>query len=332
MKKIMNFADDFVNESLEGILCAHPYLLRMVDSNIRAICRYNAPVRGKVAIVTGGGYGHLPTFLGYVGEGMADGVAVGNAFTSPSCDSILAVTRETHSGNGVLYLYGNYVGDSMNFDMAAETMMSEGVETRSVRVSDDVASAPRVEWVQRRGVAGLFFAYKVAGARAGEHATLSEVARVTQKVVERTATMGVAMSSCSLPGETKGIFEIEEDEIEIGMGIHGEPGVKHCKMLTAREIADNLANRILDDLALESGARVAVLVNGLGSTTLEELHLLYREIKPVLLRRGVTPERVYVGEYATSFEMAGASVSLLRLDDELLRLLDAPCNTPFIRL
>jgi dihydroxyacetone kinase len=233
MKKILNSNESFVDESLEGILAAHGDMLKACGSDIRAVFRADAPVKNKVAIVTGGGYGHLPVFLGYVGKGLADGVAVGNVFTSPSCDTIINVTREVDGGKGVLYLFGNYVGDGMNFDMAGEIVGLDGIETRIVKVSDDIASAPRESWQQRRGVAGLFFVYKTAGAKAEQLADLVEVQRIAEKTAERTATMGIAMSSCWVPGAGRPIFEISEEDIEVGMGIHGEPGVERIKLETS---------------------------------------------------------------------------------------------------
>lgn len=326
----MNHSENFVRESLEGILLAYPRQLKMTADNIQAICRYDAPVSGKVSIVTGGGYGHLPVFLGYVGNGLADGVAVGNSFTSPSSQTILDVSHQVHGGKGILYLFGNYFGDAMNFDMASQLLEEENIRTEIVRFCDDIASAPRTQWESRRGVAGLVFAYKTAGAMADEYATLDEVARIARKTAERTATLGVALSSCSLPGQSD-IFQIAKDEMEVGMGIHGEPGVKRCKMLSSKEIAELTVNRLIEDLCVQQGDRIAVLINGLGSTTLEELHILYKDAKRTFVDHGVDVTRVYIGEFATSFEMAGASVSVLKLDEELLRLLDKPATSPFVR-
>jgi dihydroxyacetone kinase len=257
MKKILNSNESFVDESLEGILAAHGDMLKACGSDIRAVFRADAPVKNKVAIVTGGGYGHLPVFLGYVGKGLADGVAVGNVFTSPSCDTIINVTREVDGGKGVLYLFGNYVGDGMNFDMAGEIVGLDGIETRIVKVSDDIASAPRDSWQQRRGVAGLFFVYKTAGAKAEQLADLAEVQRIAEKTAERTATMGIAMSSCWVPGAGRPIFEISEEDIEVGMGIHGEPGVERIKLETSKEIAQRIVPKLVEDLGLndKSGFR-----------------------------------------------------------------------------
>ncbi|MGI5917600.1 MAG: dihydroxyacetone kinase subunit DhaK [Anaerolineae bacterium] len=328
MKKIINDPMAFVDEMLEGILAAHPDQLR-ATSDPRAIVRADAPVEGKVAILTGGGSGHLPVFLGYVGVGLADGVAVGNVFSSPSAETMYEATLAAHGGAGALYLYGNYSGDVMNFDMAAEMAAMDDIRVETVLVSDDVASAPRDSWQRRRGIAGLFFAYKIAGARAEEMATLDEVVAVTQKVVASTASMGVALSPCILPAAGVPTFEIGEGEMEIGMGIHGEAGVHRGPLAGADEIAERLTGDTIADLSLSKGDTVTVLVNGLGATPPEELYILYRKARQILDGAGIRVHRSYVGEYATSMEMAGASISLLKLDDELARLLDAPARSPF---
>ena len=329
MQKIINDPVAFPAEVLEGILAAHPDRLRAAEDP-RAIVRADAPVAGKVAIATGGGSGHLPVFLGYVGEGLADGVAVGNVFASPSTDQMLAVTRAIHGGAGVLYLYGNYGGDCLNFDLAAELAADEGIEVATVLGADDIASAPPERANRRRGIAGIFFLYKVAGAKAAEGASLAEVVATTQRAAAGVRSMGVALSSCTVPAAGKPTFELPAGEMEIGMGIHGEPGVRRGRLATADEIADELMAAILADLPYQPGDEVAVLVNGLGATPKEELYLLYRRAAAILAERSITVHRAYVGEYATSLEMAGASISLLRLDDELRRLVDAPMDSPFV--
>ncbi|WP_313563480.1 dihydroxyacetone kinase subunit DhaK [Ruminiclostridium cellobioparum] len=332
MKKILNHADNFVEDSLKGILLAYPELLAAHPEDIKAVHRAGAPIQEKVAIVTGGGYGHIPVFLGYVGKGLCDGVAVGNVFTSPGCETILNVTRQVNANKGVLYLFGNYMGDCMNFEMAAEIAEMEGIKTETVKVSDDIASAPRESWKERRGIAGIFFAYKIAGACAERLAALEEVKAIAEKTIENAATFGVALSSCWLPGSEKKIFEIGEDDMEIGMGIHGEPGVKRGRLTSSCEITEILLPSILEDLSIKEGQRVAILVNGLGATSQEELFILYKDINEALAARGIEPVRVFVGEYATSLEMVGASISILKLDDELLELLDAPAYTPFVNV
>jgi dihydroxyacetone kinase len=328
VQKFLNDPDRFVDEMLEGILAAHPDRLRAADDP-RAIVRADAPISGKVAIATGGGSGHLPLFMGYVGEGLADGAAIGNVFASPSADQMLGVTRAIHGGAGVLYIYGNYGGDILNFDLAAELAADEGIEVRTLLGADDVASAPKGSEDRRRGIAGTFFLYKVAGARAAEGASLAEVYDVTDRASRNMRTMGVALSPCIIPAAGRATFELPAGEMEIGMGIHGEPGVRRGPLETADEIGEELTAAILDDLGLAAGDRIGVLVNGLGATPKEELYILYRKVAEVLAIRRLDVHRVWVGEYATSLEMAGASISVIRLDDELTRLLDAPADSPF---
>jgi dihydroxyacetone kinase len=332
MKKVMNDPLKFVDESLEGIVAANSSALKFAPDDMRAVIRFDAPVANKVAIVTGGGYGHLPTFLGFVGKGLCDGVAVGNVFTSPSSDSIVSVAKAVHAKQGILFLFGNYAGDTMNFEMAADELAIENIRSEILKVSDDVASAPRANWEERRGVAGLFFAYKVAGAMAERGASLEQVCAVTQKVIRQTATMGIALSSCQLPAANKPIFEIGDKEMELGMGIHGEPGVERVALKTSEEIAESILKRLIDDLQLQSGSRVAILVNGLGATSREELYILFRDSKKLLDKAGIKVVKVYVDEFATSLEMQGASITLSSVDDELVSLLDQPVYTPFIRL
>lgn len=331
MQKIINDPFHFVDEMLDGILKAHPDKLKGVPGDPRAIVRADAPVLGKVGIITGGGSGHLPVFMGYVGKGLCHGASIGNVFSSPSGNQMLNATRAANGGAGVLYLYGNYAGDTMNFDMAAEMAESERITVASVRVADDVASAPAAEAHRRRGVAGIFFAYKIAGAAAEAGMSLDEVRRLAEKTCSRMRSMGVALSSCTVPAAGRPTFSIGEGEMEIGMGIHGEPGVQRGPLKSANEIADSLLERVLAEVSLQKGDRVAVLVNGLGATPKEELYILYRRVHDVLAERGVTIHRPYVGEYATSLEMAGASITLLHLDDELTDLLDAPASSPFFQ-
>jgi len=329
MKKIINCPENFVNEVIEGILIAHPDKLRAVSEDKRSLVRLNSPIPGKVAIATGGGSGHLPIFLGYVGTGLADGVAVGNVFSSPTPAQMLAVTNAINGGAGILYLYGNYQGDTLNFDMAAEMARLEGIQVETVLVSDDIASAPRNKWKTRRGVAGLFFAYKIAGACAEEGANLQTVKRVAEKVVENTCSMGVALSPCIVPEAGRPGFHLGDDEMEIGMGIHGERGVRRGQLQTADEITTTLIESIIDDLPFTKGDSVAILVNGLGATPKEELYIMYRKASEILSKAEINISRKFVGEYATSMEMAGASISLLRLDKELIKLLDAEADSPF---
>ena len=329
MKKMLNIPEAFVPEMLEGLLLAHPDQLAQAGDDLHAIVRAEAPLAGKVALATGGGSGHLPVFLGYVGQGMLDGCAVGDVFASPPAETMLEVTRRIHGGKGVVYIYGNYYGDTMNFDMAAEMAELEDIPVRTVLVKDDVASAPPAEAGRRRGVAGMVFAFKVAGAKAAQGGSLDEVAAAAEKALANLRTMGVALSPRTVPAAGKPTFSIAEDEMEIGMGIHGERGMKREKLQTADEIAERMTLAILADLNAAAGDRLAVMVNGLGATPPEELYILYRKAHQLLSARGIQVHRAYVGEYATSMEMAGASLTFFRLDDELAALLDYPAHTPF---
>ncbi|GMA63482.1 dihydroxyacetone kinase subunit DhaK [Alicyclobacillus fastidiosus] len=330
MKKILNNPSDFVDESLRGIVLAHSDMLRSVGDP-RVIVRSDAPVRGKVAIATGGGYGHLPVFLGYVGQGLADGACVGNVFSSPSADAMLTVTKSIDGGAGVLYLYGNYFGDKMNFDLAAEMARDEGIQVETVRVTDDVASAPAEQMSKRRGVAGVFFVYKIAGACAESGASLEEVKRLAEEVVINVRTMGIGFSPCTIPASGKPTFEIADNEVEIGIGIHGEPGISRQETAPAKELVSQLLAHLTADLDLVPGDEVSILVNGTGSTPLEELYVAYKEAHSWLSQKGIKIFKPFVGEYATSLEMAGFSISVLKLDETMKALLQAPVNTPFIK-
>jgi dihydroxyacetone kinase/dihydroxyacetone kinase-like protein len=329
VKKLINNPDAFVDEMLEGLLLAHPDQLRSASPDNRALVRTDAPVAGKVGIVTGGGSGHLPVFLGYVGVGLCTGVAVGNVFSSPSAEQCLAATKASDGGAGVLYLYGNYGGDVLNFDLAADMAELEGIQTRTVLVTDDVASQPPERAADRRGVAGLVLAYKVAGAAAERGDSLDEVAAAAQAAVDATRTMGIGLSPTILPTVGKPTFELDEGQMEIGIGIHGEPGIHRGPLETADQVADRLLDAIVADLGLTGGERVVVLVNGMGATPLEELYIVYRRVHKRLTDLGVTIHRRYIGEYATSLEMAGASLTVMRLDDRLTELIDAPARSPF---
>ena len=282
MKKIINDPMAVVDEMMDGILKAHPGALKSVGGDLRAIVRADAPVKGKVAIATGGGSGHLPVFMGYVGKGLVDGSSIGNVFSSPTTGQMFKVTKAIDGGAGVLYLYGRYQGDMMNFDSAAEMAADEGIKVETVLVSDDVASAPPAEWQRRRGVAGLFFAYKIAGAKAAEGASLEAVKSTTEKALAGVRSMGVALGPCIVPAVGKPTFTLGEDEMEIGMGIHGEAGVKRGPMKKADEIAEILLETILKDLPYKKGDEVSLLVNSLGGTPLEELYILYRKAAQLL--------------------------------------------------
>ena len=334
MKKIINKPEDYVTEMLEGLYIAHSDLITCTGGDVHClVAAHKKP--GKVGIATGGGSGHLPLFLGYVGKGMLDGCSVGDVFQSPSAEQMLAVTREIDSGAGVLYIYGNYNGDIFNFDMAAEMADFESsIRVESVVAGEDVASAAPTkpgEKNPRRGVAGIFFLYKCAGAAADKMMNLDEVRRIAEKAAANVRTMGVALTPCTVPRVGSPGFSIADDEMEIGMGIHGEPGIRRGKLEPADRITDEMLEKIVADLPYQKGDEVAVLVNGLGATPLDEQYIVTRRIDRDLKERGISVYRYYVGEYATSLEMAGFSISLLKLDDELKELLDAPAQTPFFR-
>lgn len=329
MKKFLNKPEAFVDEMLEGILAAHPDQLKNVADDLRCIVRADAPKSGKVALATGGGSGHLPLFLGYVGQGMLDGCSVGGVFQSPSAEQMLEVTKAIHGGKGVLYIYGNYGGDIMNFDMSTEMADMEDIRVESYVAGEDVASAPKGEEGKRRGVAGIFYVYKCAGAKADEGADLDEVKRVAEKAGANVRTMGVALSPVIVPEVGKPSFTIGEGEMEIGMGIHGEPGIRRGTLQTADEVVQEMMDKILPDLPYQKGDEVSVLVNGLGATPKEELYVAYRKVAAILKDLGISVFKVYVGEFATSLEMTGFSISVLKLDPELKGLLAKPARTPF---
>ncbi len=331
MKKIINQPDQFVDEVIDARFLAHPGWIKAATADRRALVRADAPKQGHVGIVTGGGSGHMPSFLGYVGEGLCSGVAVGNVFSSPSSEQIFEATKAVNGGAGVLYVYGNYGGDVFNFDLAADLAELEDIAIKTVVLTDDVASAPSARSADRRGVAGMVFAFKCAGAAAERGDSLDEVARITAKANNQCRTMGVGLSPTILPAAGKPTFTLPDGEMEIGIGIHGEPGTHRGKLETADEIATRLTGEILRDLAAPKGSRVAVLVNGLGATPLEELYLLYRRSAALIAEQGLTIARSYVGEYVTSLEMAGASITIMLVDDELEALLAAPARSPFFR-
>ena len=328
MKKFLNAPEDFVDEMLDGIYTAHPKQLASVADDRRCMVAAKR-VPGKVGLATGGGSGHLPLFLGYVGAGLLDGAAVGGVFQSPSGDQMFEVTKAINQGAGVLYIYGNYSGDILNFDMATEMAEIEDIKVLSVVGNDDVASSPVGQEHKRRGVAGIFFVFKAAGAAAAEGMSLDDVKRVADKAKANTRTMGVALTPCIVPEVGHATFSIGEREMEIGMGIHGEPGIRRGDLLPADAVVDEMMKPILAERALVAGDEVAVLINGLGATPKEELYVLFRRVAAILKERGVSIFHVYIGEFATSMEMAGASISILYLDDELKRLVAAPASSPF---
>lgn len=328
MKKFLNAPENFVDEMIEGIMAAHPDKLKYVNDDLRCVCTASGKA-GKVGLATGGGSGHLPLFLGYVGDGMLDACSVGGVFQSPSAEQMFEVTKDIDKGAGVLYIYGNYGGDIMNFDMAAEMADMEDIKVLQVVAGEDVASSKKGEEHKRRGVAGIFFVYKIAGAAADDMKSLDEVKAVADKVCANVRTMGVALSPCIVPEVGKPSFSIAEGEMEIGMGIHGEPGIEKGPLKTADEVVETMMKAIIEDLPYKKGDEVAVLMNGLGATPKEELYVMYRKVNEMLKAEGISVFHVYAGEFATSMEMAGASISLLKLDDELKNYLAKPANTPF---
>jgi dihydroxyacetone kinase-like protein len=329
MKKLINDPAHYVNEALDGLCAAFPAYARSGRTG-RVIARAGGAAKGKVGVVTGGGFGHLPVFAGYVGDGLLSACAVGEVFAGPPADVCADSIRAANGGAGVVCVLGNYGGDKMSFANACDEVEGEGIETRTEIVADDVASAPPAEAKKRRGVAGMLFAFKVAGAKAAAGGSLDDVARAANHAISRTRSIGVAMSPCLIPGAAKPGFSLGDDEIEIGMGIHGEPGLERIKLPAADVVTTTMVKRLVEDLPAVPGTRrVAILVNSLGATPLEELLIVYRKAAALLKDANITIARRYVGHYATSMEMAGCSISLLELDAELEALLDAPTACPF---
>ncbi|MHC1773297.1 MAG: dihydroxyacetone kinase subunit DhaK [Flexilinea sp.] len=327
MKKIINGADDVVNEMMEGFVGAyckyyekHPDVNGILFKNRR---------KGKVSLVVGGGSGHEPLFAGFVGRGMADAAACGNIFASPDPGTICEVAQAVNEGKGVLFIYGNYAGDNLNFDVAEEMLNEEGLQTAHVRVWDDCASAPPERTEDRRGIAGDVFVIKEAAAACDAGLSLDEVKAVAEKARLYIRSIGVATSPGSIPGLNKPTFELGDDEIEYGMGLHGEPGIKRTKMEPADVLAETLYTNLLEDMPIESGSEVCVLINGLGSTTILELSIIYRKIKELLDKDGITVYDADLKSLCTCQEMGGFSVTLMKLDNELKKYFDAPCFTPY---
>jgi phosphoenolpyruvate---glycerone phosphotransferase subunit DhaK len=330
MKKLVNDPADVVAEALLGIEAAHPEL--SVDHPNKIIYRADAPVSGKVGLISGGGSGHEPLHGGFVGRGMLDAACAGEVFTSPVPDQMLAATKRVDGGVGVLHIVKNYTGDVMNFEMAAELAAAEtGVEVTSVVSDDDVAVQNSLYTAGRRGVGVTVLLEKIAGAAAEQGRPLSDVADVAKVVNANGRSMGMALTSCTVPAVGKPTFELGEDEIEIGIGIHGEPGRRRVPLATAGKIAEMLVEPIVSDLPFGSGDAAIAFVNGMGGTPLIELYIMYHEVARILAGHGVEIARSLVGPYITSLEMAGCSVTLLKVTDDLLALWDAPVNTPALR-
>jgi len=327
VKKILNKPVDYVDEMLDGLCAAHPGVY--AQPSPRVIARAGGATPGKVGLVTGGGSGHLPVFGGYVGTGLLDAAAIGDVFASPSAEQMAEAMRRADGGAGVVRLYGNYGGDVMNFDMAGEMLELEDLASTTVVLADDVASAGPEERSKRRGVAGMVYAFKIAGARAEERASLEEVTLAAQKAADACRSIGMALSPCTVPQAGRPTFQLGQDEMEMGMGIHGEPGIWRDRIKPADAITDEMMDRLLADMPLGRGDRISILVNSLGATPLEELYIMYRRAKARLDELGVGIVMPLVGRYATSMEMAGATVTVCRLDGELERLLKAPAHCAY---
>jgi len=330
MKKLINKPEDVVTEALQGMAAAHPDLLR-VNFGPNYIVRADAPVQGKVALVSGGGSGHEPMHGGFVGMGMLDAACPGEVFTSPTPDQMIDATKAVDGGAGVVHIVKNYTGDVMNFEMAAELAGGESIEVEAVVIDDDVAVQDSLYTAGRRGVGTTVLAEKICGAAAEEGRNLSEVAELCRKVNANGRSMGMALTSCIVPAAGKPTFELGDDEMEIGIGIHGEPGRERMKVAPAAEIVEKLTVPIVEDLPFEQGDQVLAFVNGMGGTPLIELYIVYNDLNRFLGERGITITRNLIGPYITSLEMAGCSITLLKLDDELTRLWDAPVKTAGLR-
>jgi dihydroxyacetone kinase-like protein len=330
VKKLINRPEDVVTEELQGIAAAHPDLVR-VEYGPNYIVRTDAPVQGKVGLVSGGGSGHEPMHGGFVGMGMLDAACPGEVFTSPTPDQMIEATKAVNGGAGVLHIVKNYTGDVMNFDMAAELARGEGIEVESVVIDDDVAVQDSLYTAGRRGVGTTVLAEKICGAAAEEKQSLADVAELCRRVNANGRSMGMALTSCIVPAAGKPTFELGDDEMEIGIGIHGEPGRERMKAGPASEIVERLATPIVDDLPFSDGDEVLAFVNSMGGTPLIELYIVYDGLNRFLGERGIRITRNLIGPYITSLEMAGCSITLLKLDEELTRLWDAPVNTAGLR-
>ncbi len=328
MKKIINNPSNFVEESIDGLIKSHPDIYALAKDNNRVITRANKASK-KVGLVTGGGSGHLPVFTGYVGKGFLDACAIGSVFASPSVEQMVSAIKNADNGNGVLCIIGNYGGDVMNFEMACEIVEAEGIKTKKIIVADDIASASEEEKSKRRGIAGMIFVFKIAGAIAETGVSLDETFKIANEANNNIRTLGVALSPCILPEAGKPTFEIGDDEIEIGMGIHGEPGIKREKLKSANELVDDLYKRIIDDSKLKANDNVVIMVNSLGATPLEELYIVSKKLNENLTISKIVNSKTYVGRYATSMEMAGMSITTLKLNDTLKKYLFSKSECPF---
>jgi dihydroxyacetone kinase-like protein len=324
MKKFVNDPNVVVDEMVEGYVMANKNVRVLQEA--RVVASQDAPVKGKVGIVTGGGSGHKPAFIGYVGKGMCDAVAVGEIFTSPPAHAFYHAFKAADGGRGVACLYGNYAGDVMNVDMAVDMAEDDGITVKQVIANDDVPSAPKGKEADRRGVAGEILMWKIGGARAEKSGTLEEVIASAQKAINNTRSMGVGLSPCIIPAVGKPNFTLGENEMEVGIGHHGEPGIEKMDIRPADEVAQMMMDIVLPDLPMQSGDELCLLISGLGSTPLMELYILYRKVGKILEDKNISIYRSYVGDYFTSLEMAGVTVTLMKLDAELKELLDMPAD------
>ena len=328
MQRFVNDPDDIVDETVRGVVRAHADRLRIDPGNPRVVVAADAPIEGKVGIVTGGGSGHEPAFVGYTGAGMVDATAIGELFSSPTARSFADAIAAADGGAGVVVLYGNYAGDNMNVKMAARTAGKAGTEVLTVVANDDVSSAPPEEREKRRGVAGEIFMWKIGGAKAATGASAEKVRAAAQGAIDACRSVGVGLAPCTLPAVGHPNFTIEPGTMEMGIGHHGEPGTSVTELKTANEIADEMARIVLDDHDLPEGTEVAVLVSGLGATPRNELYVLYDRMADAIEGRGLEVRKAYVGDYFTSLEMAGATLTVMALDEERRALLDAPTACP----
>ena len=331
MQRILNNPDHIVDEMLAGFIKNHGDIVKHVvtgeDNPRGVVAAVDAPVQGKVGVVTGGGSGHKPAFIGYVGKNMCDAAAVGEICSSPTAIAFLEAFRAANGGEGIACLYGNYSGDNMNVKMAAKMAKREGITVKTVIANDDVASSPKDQREKRRGVAGEILMWKCGGAKAAKGATLDEVIETAQKAIDNTRSVGIGLTPCTLPAVGHPNFEIKEGTMEVGIGHHGEPGIEVCPLETAAQMAKRMVDVVLPDYPFVSGDQVVVLVSGLGATPVMELYVLYNEVEKLLTEKGIRVYRSYVGNYFTSLDMMGATLTVMKLDEELKELMDMPVNT-----
>ncbi len=330
MKKLINDPKDVVQELIEGFVLANEDKVHK-HKTVNAVIRNDAPVKNKVGIVIGGGAGHEPLFLEYIGKGMADAEAHGQIFAAPAPNIVLGAAKAVDGGNGVLFLYNNYAGDVLNFDMAQEMARTEGIQVETVLVNDEIASAPKGKEEDRRGTTSVHIIIKIAGAAAERGLPLDEVVRITQKAVNGSRSLGVALSSCTLPATGKEIFDLPDDAMEVGMGLHGEPGVERIKLLSADETVSRIVPRLVEDLPYVKGDEIVLIINGYGATTRMEMFIINRKVRGMLADLGISVYGTEVGEFCTSQEMKGVSVTFIRMDDELKTLYDDPCDSAFYK-